>query len=269
MKTKKELVLNGQDKIVGRPIRLNKHTLKVKENKDYTEMVFLGDLHFGSPQFAEKKFLDMLDYCKQKEVYILLMGDLLECATRDSIGAGVYEQINTPQEQYEWMVEKLNPVKHLILGTHLGNHEDRIYQKSGYNVMKAFAKELGVPYLGDACWTELRVGSQRYTLYTLHGRTGAQRSGTVLTALENISASFDADIVAIGHAHRCVDSYELVQYVDTKSKSIKEKKKVLIVTGHYLEYEKGYWQTKGGKISKLGSPKVKLFSNKKDIHVSW
>ena len=74
------------------------------------------------------------------------------------------------------------------------------------------AKELNIPYLGDACWSEFHVGKQIYTAYTLHGRTGAQRSGTVMTALENISSSFDADLIAMGHAHRCIDSFDLIQY---------------------------------------------------------
>ena len=80
------------DAIVGRPIRLNKQTIVTKKGKDYAEVIFVGDCHNGSPQFDKLRFLKMLDYCREKGIYVFLMGDLIEMATRDSIGAGVYEQ---------------------------------------------------------------------------------------------------------------------------------------------------------------------------------
>ncbi len=83
--------------------------------------------------------------------------------------------------------------KKLILGTHNGNHEERCYQATGINVAKAFARELGVPYLGDACWSRFTVGRQIYSCYSLHGRSGARFDGTALLALERISVSFQAD----------------------------------------------------------------------------
>ena len=46
------------DKIVGRPIRLNRQTLICKPNKNYAEVVFIGDVHFGSPQFDKPRFVE-------------------------------------------------------------------------------------------------------------------------------------------------------------------------------------------------------------------
>jgi hypothetical protein len=46
------------DKIVGRPVRLNKRILQLKDGKDYTEVVFLGDVHYGNKACAIQKFLD-------------------------------------------------------------------------------------------------------------------------------------------------------------------------------------------------------------------
>jgi hypothetical protein len=169
------------------------------------------------------------------------------------------------------MVEWLKPLTEagLCLGFHQGNHEFRIWKESGVNIAKAMAKEIGCPYLGDACWSDFVVGDQHYAIYSLHGATGAQRDGTCLTQLENTASSFHADVVAMGHAHKCVDGIAVCQYLDLKSKTIKEKKKFLIVCGHYLGYQDSYWMRKGGKISKLGSPKVKFFRDRHDIHISW
>ena len=48
-----------------------------------------------------------------------------------------------------------------------------------------------------------------------------------------------------------------------------EHKKTLLITGSFLKYDGGYAQTVGLPPSKLGSPKVKFFANKKDTFVSW
>jgi len=261
--------MKTKDTIIGRPIRLNRKTLKVKKGQDYVEVVFIGDVHYGSPQCDVKRFKGMIDYCNKNNLYVVLMGDLIETATRHSVGAGVYEQTSPADDQHEQMIEWLRPLalKGLILGTHGGNHEERIYKDSGYNVAKALARELKVTYLGDACWSQFKVGTQTYTLYTLHGRSGSKFDGTALLALERLSVSFFADLVAMGHAHKCINSIVVSQKVEHRQ--VVEHKKHLIICGAYLKYDGGYGQTIGLPISKLGSPKIKFFSKKKDILVSW
>lgn len=258
----------SSDKILGRPIRCNKRTLEPKGGKDYAEVVFLGDVHWGSPQCDKTKFLAMIDYCKRNKISIFLMGDLIEAATRSSVGAGIYEQEFIGQTQYEEIVDCLRPVKHLIIGSHRGNHEFRIYQESGVDVSKAICRELDIPYLGDACWSQFRVGKQTYSLYTLHGRSGSRFDGTSLLAIERIAVNFNADVVAMGHAHKCVSSVMLSQRI--VNGVVREMKKTIIVTGCFLKYDGGYASTIGLPPSKLGAPKVKFFGgDKKDVHVSW
>lgn len=111
------------DKLKGRPIRLNRQVLTPKKGKDYAEVVFLGDTHLGSPQFDEPRFKAMLDYCLKNSIYVFLMGDMIELATRHSVGGGVYEQEFNGQSQHEKMVEWLRPLakKNLILGSLRGN----------------------------------------------------------------------------------------------------------------------------------------------------
>lgn len=259
----------GKDKIVGRPIRINQQILTPIGKKDYSEVVFLGDCHYGSPQFDKPRFLGMVDYCYKHNIYVFLMGDLIEMSTRDSVGSGVYEQESIGQSQYETMISWLKPLanKNLILGSLNGNHEDRVYKATGINLAKMIARELDVRYLGDACWNTFKVGKQSYSIYSLHGRTGSRFDGTALLALERISVSFFADLVVMGHTHKLVSSTVLTQRIENGL--VKEHKKTLLITGSYLKYDGGYGQTLGLPISKLGSPKVKFFLNRKDILVSW
>lgn len=256
------------DKIIGRPIRCNIQRLS-HHREGYAQVVFLGDCHLGSPQFDENRLRRMIDYCLKNRVYVLLMGDLIEMATRQSVGSGVYEQEFPGQTQYEVMLEWLKPLAKagLILGVHRGNHEVRCYELSGVNVSKSLARELGVKYLGDACWNTFIVGGERYSIYSLHGRTGSRFDGTALLALERISTSFFCDLCAMGHAHKAINSIVLIQKV--VNGRVTEHKKHLLITGSYLKYDQGYGQTLGLPISKLGSPKVKFYANKHDIAITW
>lgn len=259
--------MKPNDRIIGRPIRCNRQALK--NNGEYTDVIFLGDVHWGSPQCDKKRFTNMLDYCLKHKLYVLLMGDMLEMSTRDSVGSGVYEQDFPGQTQHEQMVEMLRPLAEakLILGTHSGNHCDRVYKSTGVNIAKALARELSVPFLGAACWNEFRVGKQTYTIYSLHGATGSRFDGTALLAVERISTSFFCDLVAHAHIHKCVNSIVLMQRV--VNGRVTEHKKHLLITGSYLTYDKSYGQALGLPISKLGSPRVRFYSTKKDIVITW
>ena len=196
------------------------------------------------------------------------MGDMVEMSTRTSVGAGVYEQEVIGQSQVEQMIDWLKQLakRNLILVFHNGNHEDRVYQATGINIAKAMSRELSVSYLGDACWSKFRVGKETYTIYSLHGRTGCRFDGTALLALERLAVSFAADLVCQGHSHKAISSNIL--YQKTVNGVVKEFKKFLLITGSYLSYG-GYAQTYGLPISKLGSPKVKFFSDRKDLSISW
>ena len=110
------------DKIIGRPIRCNRQ--KLKPNREgFASVVFIGDVHFGSPQCDVKRFLAMLAYCLKNRIYVMLMGDRLEVGTKASVGAGVYEQECNTDSQFEQMATWLKPLAEakLIIGTLQGN----------------------------------------------------------------------------------------------------------------------------------------------------
>ena len=260
-----------KDSIIGRPIRLNRKHLTIKKGKDYTEVVFFGDLHYGAKECDIEKAKRMLDYCLEKEIYVLLMGDLMDAGTRYSIGSAVYDQVN-PQKQLEFVIHLLEPLaaKKLILGTLRGNHEFRIYKETGIDVMKVLANALEVSYLGDASWNLWYVGDESYNVYSLHGRSGSRFVYTKLKALVDISHNFEgADLIVMGHVHDLGDVVQLTEYVSRQRKMVLERKKHLLITGHYLHYDSSYAQMKGMPIGKEGSPKVKFYKNKHDIHISY
>jgi len=260
--------LTGNDKI-GKLIRLNQKTLVVGK-KGYASIVFWGDCHYGHPQCDEEKAKAMLDYCLEKHIYIMGMGDLIECGLKDSIGDSVYKQKLDPQEQMEYMIELLTPLAKagLILGLHEGNHENRISIRTGLNPMKIICQQLGVSYLGYAVWNLLRVGDQAYTLYSYHGKSGSRFKHTKIKAVTDIAHYFEADIVAMGHVHDLAVEVIRRQRVNRRNKTVEERKVHVILTGAYLKYDKSYAQMGGYPPAGIGSPKIQLYANSFDVHAS-
>lgn len=261
----------GKDKIRGKEIRLNRQRLQPIKGEDYAAFVAFGDLHYGLKECDIVRAKRMLDYCLAKNTYVLLMGDLMECGIKSSVGRSIYQQKLSPGEQLEAIIELFKPLaeKGLILGSLMGNHEDRILKLTGVNVIKIFCKTLDIPYLGDACWNLFYAGNQSYTVYALHGRSGSRFVYTKLKAAVDIAHTFDADLLLMGHVHELTDDFLQVQSVDKTRKKVIEKKRFIVLTGHYVGYDRSYAQMKGYPISKLGSPKIKLYTKKWDLHVSY
>ena len=81
---------------------LNAVTVQVPMNEEGYNLYPVGDLHFGSAQFDEKAWQDYKKRILNDERgYVVLVGDLLENATRYSVGSGVYEQRIRPRAQID------------------------------------------------------------------------------------------------------------------------------------------------------------------------
>lgn len=260
----------GQDKIVGRPIRLNRQELKVKEGKDYAELLFISDIHYGYPTANIEKAKAMMDYALENKIYVLLGGDLLEAGLTSSIGDSVYHQKLNPQSQMEEMIEILAPLAKakLIIGIHRGNHENRIMKNTSIDITKIMAKMLDIPYLSYSCWSLLIVGKQKYSMYSTHGCSASVQEHTKLNAVVKLAKMISADIVSYSHTHGLASDIIIKQYFDRTKNKIVESKQYVCLTGAYMEWDTSYAQEKNYSISKIGSPKAKLFSEKKDVHFS-
>jgi hypothetical protein len=250
-------------------MKLNIKKITPKKGKDYAEVLLCGDVHFGNPQCMWEKFVQNIEYCAENNIYLLAMGDMIECVLKESLG-DIYKQKHSPQEQVDIMIDAMMPLakKKLILGWHMGNHELRIMRETSLDVASLMAKALGVPYLGYACWTLLKVGKMNYRIYSTHGAAGSTAPHTKLKAAIDQSQHKEIDLLAYAHVHDILTYSVKREYVDLRNKVVREEKKFVVTTGHYLSYDGSYAEIKGYSKTKTGSPKVKFFANKKDIHIS-
>ena len=116
--------------------------IKAGHNRDLREIILfpIGDLHIGSPHFDKKELMNQLKLIDENrdKARIIIMGDLAETALKDSVGAGVYEQQENAQQQMMTAKVLLYPYRDLIDGIVTGNHEERTYKNSGFDLMLYF-----------------------------------------------------------------------------------------------------------------------------------
>ncbi len=246
--------------------KVNYHKFDV----DKQTIVLMGDEHIGSKFYNEKVHKENLDWCLEHGVPIVLMGDTLETATKTSVGAGVFEQEEIVQEQLEHAVSTYKPAadEGLILGNHLGNHENRVFSSSGVNLSKIMATMLGINYLGVGAVHLLKVGKNLYSMYTTHGSSGARLPHTKIANTIKMANMIDCEIYAQGHLHQLSHHVQNFYRINTRGRTVEEAQKHYILTGSYLDHWGSYAHNASMEPARKGSPKVKLSGLEKRIRVS-
>jgi len=249
----------------------SKGVFRKKFDKDYIEIILMGDEHIGSPQYKKDLHQKVLESSFNKGRYLIHMGDGMETATRNSIGAGVYQQEEIIDQQmnefkalYEPFVEE-----GLFIGGHPGNHELRIYNDEGLNLTKQIYRSMNARYFGIAKASVFRVGNQTYTFYSTHGASGARLPHTKIKGALDMEKIIDVDIYCMGHVHQLMHHVRNYNDIDLKKTKIKTNSKHFILTGSYLDYWDSYAQMKNMEPSRIGSPILKLYGGEeKRVKVS-
>jgi len=237
---------------------------------DKKTIVLLGDTHIGSKYFDEELLIENLEWCKENNIPMILMGDMIETATRDSVGAGIYEQDEIVDKQIEHFYTLFEDLanKGLIIGLHQGNHEARLFKSSGLDISKIMAKTLKIKYFGYAKLHYIRVGNQGYLLYTTHGASGATMPHTKIKAAIKLADMIEAEIYAMGHVHQLSHHVRNYYKADLRKRKIIESQKHFILTGSYLSHWNSYGHIKGYEPMRKGSAKLKLNGKEHRIRVS-
>lgn len=173
-------------------------------------LVVLSDAHRGNPLFSEPHFMRAVSFIKDNpDVYAICNGDLNESAIRTSKGE-IFKQAGTPQDQRDWMIERLSPIKDKILGMTTGNHELRIWNDVGVDLSKDIAKELHVPYRAEGLMMKFSIGCGNshhpnspyvFWVYQTHGYGGARTKGAKAVKVERLSAWLQSDLYVMSHDH--------------------------------------------------------------------
>jgi hypothetical protein len=153
----------------------------------------LTDVHYGNHLFSASCFDESVATIKDTpNMVTVLGGDLCESTLKTSKG-DIYRQVGSPQDQRDWMIEKLYPIRHKILGSVIGNHEIRIYNECGIDICKDIATALGIPYRPSGMMLKVSFGDGNnnvvgrpyvYWVYFTHGYGGARTKSAKAVKLE-------------------------------------------------------------------------------------
>ena len=228
--------------------------------KEYMTLIPFGDIHYGGRECNEKVFHAHLNMIKEiPNCAVILMGDMVNCGTRDSVGAGTYDDKMTPEQQYENMIEFLTPIRDKIIGCHQGNHEERIRNTTSFDVSKMLSRELKIPYLQYGALHKIRVNDVNFHVHSIHGASGALTAGGKLNACRKMQEHVNADIYLMGHTHGLDHSTQICYQINNRKRTIEQIVRHFILTGSFVEYNRSYGERKNYSPSPIGVPKIKLY----------
>lgn len=241
----------------------------LKYNCDKLKLSALGDIHFGGKECDVELFKRKVDWIsKQKNMAVILMGDLVNCGTKVSVGAGTFDDDYNPEEQYEKMIEILKPISNKIVMSLTGNHEERIRDISSFDITKLLSRELGFYYAKEgSAIIDFRVKNQHYIVHAKHGATGAATSAGKMNGCLKMANYADADIFLHGHVHSLQHDVQMFRRFNLKNKVVDERERHFITTGGFLDWDGSYGELKGYAPLKKGMPTLHLDGNRFDVQV--
>lgn len=215
----------------------------------------MGDCHIGSPQ-CDYEFLE-----KWKEVFkgtksekiIYLQGDLIDCA-RKSLGSSAYEQTMSVDEQINYVLKFLKPIRKHIQGMVGGNHEARLKKEFDLDVNKLIADNLDIEYSINH-YHEYLINDESFKVFTTHGSKVSSQPHLMLGTALRSTKHIDADLVLYAHCHQgnSIKTYSM-DYNGYKERTT-------VLTGSFLSYKGSYAQEMGLSPTPCAFPVISIGCN--------
>lgn len=257
-------------------------TIKIDLPRDLenVELHIFADEHLGDEHCDIKRLMQRIEYVKNKpNAYCILNGDIIDNATRTSIG-DIYAQEFNPMEQLQRALDIFEPIKDKILCITHGNHENRTYKKEGINLSYLIAKQLGLAgrYTPTSAVLFIRVGEDAtrhretngsgnirkicYTAYVLHGSGGGRKEGAKAIRLADMASIIDTDIYIHSHTHLPMIMKQAFHRIDPRNNTVALVNKLFVNTAANLNYG-GYGEAEAFKPSSKDTPIILLEGTKK------
>lgn len=237
-----------------------------------------SDAHYGNPMFSKPHFLRHVRTIKDtSNMVTILNGDLCESTIKTSKG-DIFQQVGTPQDQRDQMIEWLYPIRKKILGMVTGNHENRIYKETGIDICKDIARELEIPYRPEGLLIKISFGSGNeghpgkpytYFIYFTHGYGGARTKSAKAVKVERTATWIHANCYIMSHDHVVNVAPDVYLLPDPRTHKeelwgrefdvgrVMAFRKMLVKSNAYLKWG-GYAEMGGFPPSDLETPLIKF-----------
>ena len=225
------------------------------------QIIPLGDFHIGDEFWDMEATLKTLEYIKNTpNCFTILNGDMMNNAIKTSKSDSYKEKMTIEQEQ-DFLVELLKPIKNKILYMVQGNHEYRTSITSGIDPLRYVAKALDLlddgRYSDNSYVLNLRFGTNKnlktlnnYIIYGIHGSgSGGKRMGATVNALEDLTKIFpNADLYIHSHTHVPITYSDKYVSFNTSNHKLEESYRTFVNTNSFINYG-GYAERFGYKLT--------------------
>jgi hypothetical protein len=194
--------------------------IKKQMPRDYV-LIDSSDYHYGSLNCSREKIKEMVDKVATKKNYFLInKGDSIEAILPNdkryaSCGIDIKENLLTPIQQADAVVQDFMPIKNKILGWGFGNHEYKLLNTMDFG--RYIAAQLSVPY-GAYAYKFTAVDNKdklMHKMFFTHGygninsgsKDDIQRLANIKASLKNKlckSGFSDCIYMSCGHTHKLV-----------------------------------------------------------------
>ena len=239
---------------------LHRHAIPLTGANDAVRLVFFGDVHRDSPNHAETKWKEFLEYAKGlKNARFIGMGDYLDAnstSERISLNGIRHSLHETQRDSHEkeaygkakLFAKEIEFMQGRLIGLINGNHY--FEHTNGTNTDQELCRLLKCKYLGVSSFVKLQFGLngrwQTLDMWLHHGVGGSRLPGGSINRVEHMREHADAEIYAMGHDHRrgvWPANPRLSLEGDSKAPSglrLRERQSWLIRSGSFLaSYEDG------------------------------
>ena len=231
----------------------------------------IADVHVGSMQCNLDKFNEVVDeISKTKNAYLILNGDLIDNALKDSISFE-YDGLS-PSSSINIVCEILKPVAKKILCINTGNHEMRSKKAADIDPNLLIATILGVKdkYSDGASILFLplvnapKKGKDTlFTIFCYHGAGGGTRVGSKASKVQDMAKICQTDIYMMSHVHLPMVFKEDYLEIDKVHYSVRQRTRTFVISNSFLDYG-GYGEKKGYTPATIAVPKVHLSCKRKE-----
>lgn len=225
----------------------------------------IADVHAGSAQCNLDKFKEVINEVRGiKNAYIILNGDLIDNALKDSVSFE-YDGLS-PSSSINIVCEILKPVADKILCINTGNHEYRTKKASDIDPNLLIATLLGVKDKYSPGASVLFVPldnapkkgvSTLFTVFCYHGAGGGTKVGSKANKVQDMSKICQADIYMMSHVHLPMVFKEDYLEIDKVNYRVRQRTRTFVISNSFLDYG-GYGEKKGFTPTTISVPKVHL-----------
>ena len=249
-------------------------------NKETRNLYFVGDLHEGNINHAEKEFREAVKMIADDPgAIVILMGDYVEAIAPDdkkrfnpltiSKKYGLADLKDLAYKQIQAVYNNLEPIADKVKVVLVGNHEESFMK---YHYSDIYERFLEMFPLKPFKIGEVGIVEQKWSLYgkemgviriaICHGMGGGgYLPGYPINRVHQTFRWSEADINVQGHIHQLVD--DTVNVVSSYNGKIKMRKRVRGASGCFLNtYQQGnanYFESRAAfKQTDIGMLKVGL-----------